>query len=64
MDGRKYFVDDYDLEGRVKELQEADPNIISPVYKLQVMILTVLVDIRCLLDKILEKEEGNGYRLL
>jgi len=44
----------------VKELQEADPNIISPVYKLQVMILTVLVDIRCLLDKILEKEEGNG----
>jgi hypothetical protein len=64
VDGRKYFVDDYDLEGRVKELQEADPNIISPVYKLQVMILTVLVDIRCLLDKILEKEEGNGYRLL
>jgi hypothetical protein len=60
VDGRKYFVDDYDLEGRVKELQEADPNIISPVYKLQVMILTVLVDIRYLLDKILKKEEGNG----
>lgn len=60
MDGREYFVDDYDLERRVKELQEADPNIISPIYKLQVMILTVLVDIRCLLDKILEKEEGNG----
>ena len=60
MDGRKYFVDDYDLEGRVKELQEADPNIISPVYKLQVMILTVLVDIRCLLEKLTKKEKCDG----
>jgi len=51
VNNREYFVSEYDVEGRIRELQIADSNVISPVHKLQVMILTVLVDIRCLLEK-------------
>ena len=59
----QYMVDEADVNGRIEELYKADPAIISPAYKLQVMMLSVLVDIRNLLERMvpetitIEKEE-------
>lgn len=59
------LVEDHEIEARYEELVNTDPGMIAPAYKISLMILSVLSDIRKLLQPqeiklAMEAENGNG----
>jgi hypothetical protein len=60
-----YLVEDFEIEERYNEFRNTDVALLSPEYRIQLMILCVLGDIRKLLepvvvDKLIEKEVTDG----
>jgi hypothetical protein len=58
-----WLVEDDEIEIRAREFMNTSPTLISPEYRIQLMILCVLGDIRTLLQvNKPPKEDTNGYR--